>query len=449
MKKYSFILAAVMVILLTSTACSNIGKAPEPTPAATANPTSASTPSATPAPEKVWLNLSQINEINKVFSFGCKGEIPRVRAMGMKCGLYTKVEDIDLYLVAKRMANPLFKYRYLDKENSFLTAEDTAELEYLKEHGEEKIYEDVVEDNAEYARVLKSELKALVKEYTGLDYFEFTRKPQCFKYNDKEIIYVRYAYPIEHRIMGGYIQGDTVRLYSCENVGIDDAKYVMYMKKQDDKYYITGYETEELDDRHNVYLSENGDTTYYIYKYQPRTVYFYNDNSKSQYYNDALRAYGLYLKNAALSQYYLTGISSYGIYDITGDNIPDLVLSLREGPFDIGYKFCTYNNGKIVEIPRPSYGFMHGPMRIMKNGMVGLKHTSTGVRYNFYQYHNNGTYNLTEFSRNTITDTEVRYAIGEKTVTKEEYNNFSKYYLTEFEKEADIKFNDIYEEILY
>ena len=138
-------------------------------------------------------------------------------------------------------------------------------------------------------------------------------------------------------------------------------------------------------------------------------------------------------------------INDYGLYDMTGDGVPELLLDMRDGLMSGGWEMYMYVNGKVKNIDVPSWAVQHGPSHIMANGMIGVEHHGAGVYYTFYKYRSDGNITKTKFAITGPDD----YYFNDKKVPKEEYDKLTEYYLTEFDKGADIEWMPYFESIVY
>ncbi len=383
---------------------------PMPTPV----PTPTSTPIPVSLPEKSYLTLEQVNEINKTLLFKRSGEYHEIRAMLMNG---TGADG-----VLQSMAGIIFGYKFLDKDNPYLTKEDTRELEWLKAQGFD--FENVVKENRVYARIPMSELRRMLYKYTGASSSRTIKSPK-YIYNSKDKVF--YVKPTDafmgYRCTGGYVSGNEACLYS-DGIFYDKA---LKLEKKNDNWMIAGLETDYSRSEHNVYRENNTSVEEYLYRVKP--VYLYEYTDRSEEFNAAIRAFDTKLKQIARTQDKGSGADRYAVHDITGDGIPELLVNLNT-PMAYNFNIYTYVDGKLIKDDMFYHSGQHGPRKLMRNGMVGDEHVSTGSTYNFWKYYSDGTCRHTTFSSGL----DTWYFNGKK-VTKEEFNNLTEYYLKEFEKE--------------
>ncbi len=183
------------------------------------------------------------------------------------------------------------------------------------------------------------------------------------------------------------------------------------------------------------------------YYYVNRDIYLYQRPDQSRRFNAALAAYNQFLKDAGKNQDYGEGISRYALYDFNHDDIPELICSIvYQGALFGGYDIYTYEDNEVKFLLHPVCSIMNGgDISFMENGMIGTTYVSTTRYYNFYKINDDNSYERIEFGEDYMTRDRTDYWIGDKKVTKQEYDKFSRYYLAEFENTAHIAFREMYD----
>ena len=132
-------------------------------------------------------------------------------------------------------------------------------------------------------------------------------------------------------------------------------------------------------------------------------------------------------------------VENYGLFDMNGDNMPELILQIRQGYF-IDNEIWSYIDGQLIQFDTPQMWTMNGRIKIMNNGMIGYSHSGSNY-YRFYIYERDGSCAEKVFSKGYNS-----FAIDGKDVSENEYNTVIAYYLEEFEKDTEIKWRPYFAE---
>ncbi len=453
MKKFITILITVCLIF---TACSDnktnsdyspptlvSGKPEKPgTHISVPPPTPEPTPTPTPRPTiPVFghrLTLEEVNEFNKLFYFSRKGEYPEIRAFFLTGHSFDSVQEFKPEELAEGMASIIYKGKFLDPTNPYLTYKDTAELEWLKQNRPENItqWDDIAAGKYRLARVPLEQVEQMLQKYMSVSYRDITGENDFPAYNNRPVFYVReFNRKTGVQCLSGYSGKDYINLY-CEGRDVQlseiDGEYKIVSRKKN-------YRLKE-----DVY--EKNGCTVYDYFYRVKPVYLYEREQENRQFNEAIRVFNDYLKKEAETQHKKYGIMRYAIRDLTGDNVPELIY-YRYGYYG-DVEILSYINGEIKQLETPSFNYSDGGINILANNMVASWWSTTGGAYTFYTYKPDGSftslyleipcgpnYGFTDFNG--------------KEISEEEYKKLEKWCNDLYHDTADIDFSTMYNEILY
>lgn len=155
------------------------------------------------------------------------------------------------------------------------------------------------------------------------------------------------------------------------------------------------------------------------------------DSAKSDEYNNAMRIYMTYL-GAAYTAEHTEFIDSFCFYDMNGDDIPELIISRF---YHIYVGSVNEDEGKIDWWEDTGHSSMNGPTKILANGMLASRHSSTGSTFTFFQYDKNGT---TTTRTSFFVDPPQKYIFMGQDVSEEDFNRLAGPYLSSWENEVEL-----------
>ena len=155
------------------------------------------------------------------------------------------------------------------------------------------------------------------------------------------------------------------------------------------------------------------------------------DNDKSDEYNNAMRIYKTYL-GAAYTAEHTEFIDSFCFYDMNGDDIPELIISRF---YHIYVGSVNEDEGKIEWWEDTGHSATNGPTKILANGMLASRSSSTGSTFTFLQYDKTGTATRTGF----FVDPPQKYMFMGQDVSEEDFNRLAGPYLSAWENEAEVE----------
>ncbi len=176
---------------------------------------------------------------------------------------------------------------------------------------------------------------------------------------------------------------------------------------------------------------------------QPEKIYLELDKTKSQEYNDAIKAYNTFLNNNCYERNEENGYDIFGrsigdypvdiytLFDMSHDGIPEL---LTKGPL---LRIFSYQEGKVVL----SYVDKDGPSPMsrynsfLEDGSLVTVRTQEGNEYWFRKFIDNYFVEYVYFYDDYYAD---KYYFNGEEVSKEEYDNLTKDYFEAIEKKADL-----------
>ena len=404
------------------------------------------------------ISFEEAQEINKVMYFqrgdGCPEERLIFEALRLDEGFRYKPGDKRKSVIrnlTRAMAYEMFGEKYMDDENPYLTAEDAEEIAYLKEQGVKIDFGAIENGTIQYARIPYSKVDSLLLRYLGTS----LREIKDSNYDNK---YGAFYERITNYNLARFCCYDGFYTERCLRL-IGDGSILTFFKTDDgykflsvihtDTYYSSYMDSEN----ENIDIYERNGQNIFDYTVKARNKYLHTSPTQSERYNNAVAAFNRYLKGREKEQYdyeinntpWYGTINAYGLYDMTGDGVPELLLDMGYGPMDGGREMYMYVNGEVKNIDVPSWAAQHGPSHIMANGMIGVEHHGAGVYYTFYKYGSDGSITKIKFA---ITGPDDFYFNDEK-VTEKEYDKLTEYYLTEFDKVADIEWTPYFESIVY
>ncbi len=154
------------------------------------------------------------------------------------------------------------------------------------------------------------------------------------------------------------------------------------------------------------------------------------DSTKSDEYNNAMRIYKTYL-GAAYTAEHTELIDSFCFYDMNGDDIPELIISRF---YHIFVGSVNGDEGKIEWWEDTGHSATNGPTKILVNGMLASRSSSTGTTFTFLEYDKNGTATRISF----FVDPPQKYMFMGQDVTEEEFNQLAGPYLSAWENEVEL-----------
>lgn len=180
-------------------------------------------------------------------------------------------------------------------------------------------------------------------------------------------------------------------------------------------------------------------------------AYLPYDDSKPTAYNDAIKAYNLFLGKKTdakgketsstlnINQMSTTngtsGISEYALFDVNEDGIPE--LHTRSTFHDV----FSYQNGQLWHWYR-SFNFLNGSTSVLDNGAIFSTHDSTGTEYHYTTFGSDGTVNTIDFSFVYLNNDDLEYFFQGKQVPKNEYDTLTKEYLNLSKKTTAIEWHN-------
>ncbi len=181
--------------------------------------------------------------------------------------------------------------------------------------------------------------------------------------------------------------------------------------------------------------------TVYNTSSQPEKTYLELDETKSQEYNEAIKAFNTFLNyncyerneeddifGRSIGEY---PVDIYALFDVTHDEIPEL---LTEGPI---LRVFSFQEGKVML----SYVDKDGPAPMTKsqyfleNGASVTVITSNGREYYYRTFSDKSTLSDVYFHDDYFCG---KYHFDGEEVSKEEYDNLTKDYFEAMEKKADL-----------
>lgn len=195
--------------------------------------------------------------------------------------------------------------------------------------------------------------------------------------------------------------------------------------------------------------TENPDSSRLSQNETDYIVYINSDETKSQKYNAATKAYNDFLNNeikaidisdpeetfSADEAYDPMGpgrITRYSLFDVNKDGIPDLHIT------SLFYEIFTYKNGQVVRFYTAPSNIMNCQTYALENGAIFTKKVSTGYEYFYETVDSDYTVSQIAFWY-TESDEYSSYSFNNKTVSKQEWSNLTKEYFDLSEKRADMK----------
>lgn len=337
-----------------------------------------------------------------------------------------------------------------------LNYEDREELAVLyKEWPELKLNLGGVEyDIYKKKKVYEDTIEKLMGKYMGISlwelnisyYINYSPTYRSFYDTSTESNYgIKYRKdnPLQLNCLGGLVSENLRKVYTEE--------YTMVFRKTGNRWRLVACYTED----HTDLLPPQQETV------QPpavtpqhdnkveriKTVFVSTDPAKGQKYNAAMKAYNEYVAQQAANKDYIYGKETnwkstyrYALYDITGDGIPEL--------FDyygamIPISVHTYVNGQVQQLDD---SFSIYESKLLSSGYSCNRHSSTAISYSFTKYNRDSSTENFHFSHGWGSGDEEKFWINGEEVTKEEYMEFSRPYLIEYENSGvGLDFDDIYE----
>ena len=148
-------------------------------------------------------------------------------------------------------------------------------------------------------------------------------------------------------------------------------------------------------------------------------VFLATDTSCSNEYNRAINAYNKKIRNELFYSDWDEYCPDYAIYDITGDDVPELFLSINEAGI---HKYVyTYRDGEVINIPANMGNGMHGSFYVYPNTII-YYHSTTGLIIFVTEIYKDGTAREFTFGRMMTGDPDTEhYDYNGQKVTEDEY----------------------------
>lgn len=405
-----------------------------------------------------WLTVEELNEVNKVFAFSTSAEYPAVRAL---LGSNSDYPAIDAKVLVKRVAERLcgeaYSDKFLDSTNPYLTADDTGEIEFLKNLGYDFEFDKISAGQLKYARITYEELDSYFQKYMGIscedtypeswndngyimDGRQYGYGTKCIYVPENKTMYCKKDYEVpkgSFLCVSGRVSEDTILLYSE-----DPTEEILTMKKAGDEYLVVSIKQNSITPV-NTYEANGLDIYDFIYK--PKDIFLAKDSTKSALYNRAIDSFNDYLHKETENWHYPgwgdDTITGYCLYDFENDGIPELMVRMGS-PVMVDAKVYTYVNGEIIPA-------RIGDIRILENGMTGYNRVGTYDRYIFWKHNQNGSFDKVLTLEEVYISEGNEYYIDDVQVTKEEYHNKGDYYISLYDKACTPPYEQLYEEIIY
>ena len=154
------------------------------------------------------------------------------------------------------------------------------------------------------------------------------------------------------------------------------------------------------------------------------------DSDKSDEYNNAMRIYKTYLVKSYTAEH-TELIDSFCFHDMNGDDIPELIISRF---YHIFVGSANNDEGIIEWWKDTGHSIMNGPTKVLANGMLASRSSSTGTSYTFIRYEDKGQATTTSF----FIDPPEMYRFMGEDVTEEEFNQLAGPYLSDWENEVEL-----------
>ncbi|MBQ7902367.1 MAG: hypothetical protein IJ362_01405 [Oscillospiraceae bacterium] len=327
----------------------------------------------------------------------------------------------------------------LTDSSNMLTYRNKAEIAVLKKEGCYPYIDGVELDHDTAFRVPGNKVRTLLKEYLDITPQQLKETDGTYYSQRLDMYYITYRSDLTAPEFIGGVTGDNLLKLYTKNKTVT-------MKITDGQYYIVSVLSED----HSDLLPQDTQTTAPVTEPEKvetvesepeiKDLFLESDMSKGKRYNDAMMAYNIYLsKNAGKSA------RTYGLYELTADNVPELII-----PHEWGYlEIYTFYNGQLVSLETPPAGGGDGGCGILANGMVcGRMRKMEYVEYWFYTYNLDGSVkDKVNFSWNwyDLGDMEAPiFFYNDKRITRLEYISLVDRYLPLYEKYANIDYMGIY-----
>ncbi|MBQ7903703.1 MAG: hypothetical protein IJ362_08245 [Oscillospiraceae bacterium] len=315
---------------------------------------------------------------------------------------------------------------------------DFYKLDELNDLREEKIFASLKTVDIDFYQSKKiyfDTVNSLTEKYMNISPLEmydmsvvgYSRKYNSF-YTDNEMRNVRPAEIPQLNCLGGVVGDNYRKLYT--------EQYTMVFEKQGDNYYLTACYGEDHSD-----LAKNGISSPQPtpqpqqekreYYWQFRENIIPAGTPRADVYNKFIYEYMNQFGNI---DYYINNEENvcwlwYALYDITKDGLPELFLQEGVG---IPVSVYTYKDGQVVRLDNSFGNNHHGPSYIIKSGMTANRKSTTDVTYFFTKYYPDGSTESFRFCYGWHGSSIDYFSINGEQVTREEYIEFARPYLTAF-----------------
>jgi hypothetical protein len=174
------------------------------------------------------------------------------------------------------------------------------------------------------------------------------------------------------------------------------------------------------------------------------------DETKSQEYNEAIKAYNKFLSeeivaiditkegnvkigvndtDAVDGEHY---INSYALFDVNNDGIPELHTK------SLFYNIYSYKDGGVVRLYASNHNMMNGLVYPLENGALVTEKVSAGTEYTYTTFNDDGKSISVYFDCISYSAEIIHYYFNRAEVSKEEYEKLTKDYKETMEKKAEI-----------
>lgn len=247
-------------------------------------------------------------------------------------------------------------------------------------------------------------------------------------YTDNEMRNVWPAEIPQLNCLGGVVGDNYRKLYT--------EQYTMVFEKQGDNYYLTACYKEDHSDLMKQDIPQQQQP---LQPHQEEREYYWQlreniipaGTPRADVYNKFIYEY---MSRYGNIDHYTNNEENvcwlwYALYDITKDGLPELFL--REG-IGIPISVYTYKDGQVVRLDNSFGNNHHGSSYILKSGMTANRKQTTDVTYFFTKYYPDGSTENFRFCYGWHKSSIDYFSINGEQVTREEYIEFARPYLTAF-----------------